>query len=93
MSRTLASLERAGYLIRQESTTDRRAVQVTLTAKGRAVQADVDAAWQELARQTTAGLTAADRRSLLDLVARNSANLTRQPECSGPVHLTGRGDC
>ena len=85
MSRTLASLERAGYLIRQESTSDRRAVQVTLTSKGRAVQADVDTAWQELARQTTAGLTATDRRTLLDLVARVSANLARRRNVHAPA--------
>lgn len=77
MSRTLASLERAGYLTREESTDDRRAVKVTLTTKGRDVQDEVAAAWQELARQTTAGLSDQEQRTLLDLLARVSANLSR----------------
>lgn len=77
MSRTLASLERAGYLIRQESETDRRAVRVTLTSKGRAAQGEIHAAWTELAERTTAGLTGDEQRTLLDLLTRASANLGR----------------
>lgn len=77
MSRTLASLERTGHLVRQGSTGDRRAVRVMLTAKGRDASADVTAVWAELDRRTTAGLSAAERRMLLDLLGRVSANLTR----------------
>lgn len=77
MSRTLASLERAGYLTRATSSTDRRAVTVTLTERGQAVQTELEAAWSELAERTTAGLTDTERRTLLDLLSRVTANLTR----------------
>lgn len=76
MSRTLASLERAGLLTRETSTTDRRAVTVTLTGKGRALQPRVEAAWRELCRRTCAGLTAAERKQLMTLLTRISDNLT-----------------
>ena len=77
MSRTLASLERAGLITREASTTDRRAVTVTLTRKGRALQPKVEAAWRELSRRTCAGLSPADRKELMTLLGRISDNLTR----------------
>lgn len=77
MSRTLASLERAGLLTRETSTTDRRAVTVCLTRQGQALQPKVEAAWRELSRRTGAGLSAAERQQLMGLLARVSDNLTR----------------
>jgi DNA-binding MarR family transcriptional regulator len=77
MSRTLASLERAGLLTRETSTSDRRAVTVTLTTKGRDLQPKVEAAWRELSRRTCAGLSAADRTQLMTLLGRVSDNLAR----------------
>lgn len=75
MSRTLATLERAGYLTRESSCADRRAVNVRLTRRGRTAQAEAEAAWRELAAQTTAGLSEAECRTLLELLTRVHANL------------------
>ena len=77
MSRTLTSLERAGLLTRETSATDRRAVTVTLTSKGRDLQPEVEAVWRELSRRTCAGLSATERTQLLTLLSRVSDNLTR----------------
>ena len=77
MSRTLSSLERAGLVTRETSATDRRAVTVTLTRKGRELQPKVEAAWRELCRRTSAGLSPADRQQLMRLLSRVSDNLTR----------------
>lgn len=79
MSRTLSALERAGYLTRESSCLDRRAVHVRLTRKGRAVQTEIEAAWGELAAETTAGLSDADRQTLIELLTRAQANLARHP--------------
>ena len=77
MSRTLTSLERAGLLTRETSATDRRAVTVTLTPKGRDLQPKVEAVWRELSRRTCAGLSSDDRQQLLTLLTHVSDNLTR----------------
>lgn len=77
MSRTLASLERAGYLLRTTSTADRRAVNVTLTELGRGLQPRVEDAWRQLAERTTAGLDPQERATLLELLDRIAQNLSR----------------
>lgn len=75
MSRTLASLERAGYLTRKPSCVDRRSVVVTLTPAGRALEPRLRQAWDTLADRTTAGLTSEERRTLADLLSRVGENL------------------
>ena len=77
MSRTLASLERAGYLTREGSATDRRAVCVRLTDRGREAESRIEAAWRELGTRTLAGLSVEEQQTLGDLLARVSANLSR----------------
>jgi MarR family transcriptional regulator, organic hydroperoxide resistance regulator len=75
MSRTLANLERNGYLTRSPSEVDRRAVVVSLTEAGRALRPRVLKAWRTLADQTVAGLSDEERETLLILLNRVGENL------------------
>jgi MarR family transcriptional regulator, organic hydroperoxide resistance regulator len=75
MSRTLASLERAGYVTRTASCVDRRSVVVTLTPAGRDLEPRLVQAWGTLADRTVAGLTPEERRTLADLLSKVSQNL------------------
>lgn len=73
--RSLVSLERAGLVCRRPSERDGRITVVSLTEAGRVAHAEVAAAWQKLAAETTAGFTAAERAELVRLLGRAGANL------------------
>lgn len=62
---TLQAMERAGLVSRTASASDRRAMVVRLTDRGRAAVPRVRAAWRELERRTTRTLDAAQRESLM----------------------------
>ena len=80
MSRTLASLERAGYVTRTASCVDRRSVVVNLTPAGRDLEPRLRRVWGTLADRTVAGLTPEERRTLADLLTRIGENLG-SPAC------------
>jgi DNA-binding MarR family transcriptional regulator len=73
--RTLGSLERAGFVVREPMPGDARARLVRLTDSGRRLQESFAAAWQELADRTLQGLDAEDRRTLVRLLDRVADNL------------------
>jgi len=58
-------MEASGLLVRRRDNVDRRLVRVYLTTRGRAVQAGVEAARDELERRATATLSDTERRYLL----------------------------
>jgi DNA-binding MarR family transcriptional regulator/N-acetylglutamate synthase-like GNAT family acetyltransferase len=62
LSRTLQALQRRQLLTRKASSADRRQVEITLTAKGRAVFAELDKRSQRTATESLAQLPA-DRRA------------------------------
>lgn len=68
-------LERAGYVCRSASPTDRRATVVELTTSGKAVVADVKKVWCELAAETVDGLSAATVAELPDLLGALARNV------------------
>lgn len=74
--RSLLSLERAGLVCRRPSQSDGRITVVSLTDAGRVAHTEVAAAWRQLASETAAGFTAAERRDLVRLLGRASANLS-----------------
>lgn len=57
LSRSLSRMEAVGLLRRRPSTTDRRAVVVSLTPKGERLRQPLHAVWAELERTTTSGLS------------------------------------
>ncbi|GAA3283775.1 MarR family transcriptional regulator [Nesterenkonia halobia] len=70
MAKTLARLEAAGMVTRERSAEDRRQVLVALTAKGRALEDQVGAAWAELERRTVEALSDAEQQELARLLSR-----------------------
>ena len=63
-------------MYRRPSKLDGRITVVSLTDAGRDVHLEVAAAWRQLASETAAGFTAAERGDLVRLLDRASANLT-----------------
>jgi len=62
---TLQAMERAGLVTRTRSRTDKRALVVELTEKGRRAVPRAKAAWHELERRTTRALTPAQKAELM----------------------------
>lgn len=63
-------LEREGWVQRQRSSQDRRVVLIALTAQGRALLDEILPQHRAAVRQVMGGLTAAERATLRDLLAR-----------------------
>lgn len=70
VTKMVARLETAGFVVRHPHPTDRRVTQVWLTSAGRALRADVQRARAAAARQLAAPLTERQRATLEDLLAR-----------------------
>lgn len=70
VAKMLARMEQAGIIARVKSEQDRRVVLVSLTDKGRALEAPVRAAWQELEARTAASLTTDEVDTLVGLLRR-----------------------
>lgn len=66
---TLQVMERAGLITRSSSSTDKRAMIVRLSRKGREAVPLARAAWQELERRTASGLTTTQRNDLIDALS------------------------
>lgn len=75
MANTLARMARDGLIRRTPHPDDRRAFQVRLTARARALKAPATAAADAQNAKALAGLTAAERATLLDLMNRVIANM------------------
>ena len=78
MTRTIARLERAGFVRRSRSTSDRRTVIIESTPAGSALRDEVRMLWRQLEEQTVIGLTADEKSILLQLVVKVDSHLTEQ---------------
>jgi DNA-binding MarR family transcriptional regulator len=93
ISRMVQRLERAGFVERRADAFDGRIQRVWLTAAGRAAHPKVRQAWDELEAAALAGLDAADRETLSDLLDQIRRNLQgaldEHPRpCDDPPHDT-----
>jgi DNA-binding MarR family transcriptional regulator len=68
-------LERAGFVRRVPSATDRRVVIVETTAAGHALRRDVEQIWARLEHLTVRQCRAGEQAVLLDLLERLECNL------------------
>lgn len=76
----LDGLEHAGLVHRRRAGTDRRVHTIELTERGAGVLHEAMALAEAREAQLCAGLSAAERRALLGLLARVAANLGIEPE-------------
>lgn len=70
VAKSLRRLEAAGLISREPSPSDRRAMVVSLTAKGRAIHKKVEAAWARLEATSIRALQTSDRKALIALMKR-----------------------
>lgn len=75
ISKALARMASNGLVERHEDELDARAARIHLTAKGRALCADVLKIWSGLERRSTADISAEEREVLRGLLARVKENL------------------
>jgi len=68
-------MEATGLMARRRDETDRRLVRLLLTDRGRSVQADIEAARDELERRATTTLTDAERRHLVSALRKIIAEM------------------
>jgi DNA-binding MarR family transcriptional regulator len=68
------SLEESGHIVRRRNPADRREYALQPTAKGRALYARADRAIEAAERQTGGRLSAAETRTLMDLLERIAAD-------------------
>ena len=73
-------LERDGHVRRRRNPDDRRAYAIELTASGAALQREAAALLEGCERHCLEPLTAAERRTLLELLGRLVARDTRHPD-------------
>jgi MarR family transcriptional regulator, organic hydroperoxide resistance regulator len=76
IAKSLRRLETAGVISREPSPNDRRAMVVSLTAKGRALQKRVMTEWARLEAASIRALGNSDRKTLLTLMKRVEDNVT-----------------
>lgn len=74
-AKMLARLERSGFVTRERSATDGRAVLVWPTQAGRDLETPVTAAWTRLEELTTVSLTDAECNQLRELLSRVNETL------------------
>ncbi|MFF8293287.1 MarR family winged helix-turn-helix transcriptional regulator [Streptomyces sp. NPDC016309] len=83
MTRTVQRLERAGFVRRRPSTTDRRAVIIEPTAASIALRREVEGLWAQLEHLVTAGLTPAQRDEALRSLEAIEAGLSEAAAAPG----------
>ncbi|HTI35627.1 MAG TPA: MarR family transcriptional regulator [Miltoncostaea sp.] len=86
MARHLDNMERAGYIVRTRSETDRRAVRVELTDAGRAAHERMRGAVIAFDRRLRDGLSRDDVRRLEETLTRLAENVGVVPSREGVVH-------
>ena len=77
ITRTIQRLERAGFVRRRPSTSDRRVTIVEPTAASQALRREVERVWNRLEELTVDGLDADERRIALRVLERLESNLVR----------------
>jgi DNA-binding MarR family transcriptional regulator len=78
-------LEAAGLVRRTPSVSDARAIVVSLTDEGRALLPAVRAVLQQLADETVAGMSRADREALVRLLGCAAGNLSTEGQTRADV--------
>jgi len=76
VTKMLQRMEAADLVSRRPDATDRRAIRVSLTPKGRRLRGRVEKIWAELEAQTVAGLSERQLASLRNLLNTLEGNLT-----------------
>jgi DNA-binding MarR family transcriptional regulator/GNAT superfamily N-acetyltransferase len=93
LSRTLQALQRRQLVSRRTSSADRRQIEITLTAKGRAAFAELDKRSQKFAHDTIAQLPADRRAALVDAMTQIEGALalpaTTRPAVTLRTHRPG----
>ncbi|WLW50819.1 MarR family winged helix-turn-helix transcriptional regulator [Streptomyces sp. YU58] len=75
MTRTIQRLEKAGYVRRERSTSDKRSVLVEPTAASLALRQQVEELWSRLEDYVTGGLTEVERSETLAVLEQLETNL------------------
>ena len=76
VTKMLQRMEAADLVSRRPDTSDRRAIRVHLTPKGRRLRGRVEKLWVELEAETVAGLSDRQLATLRNLLNAMEANLT-----------------
>ncbi|HET8940395.1 MAG TPA: MarR family transcriptional regulator [Rudaea sp.] len=75
IGRVIDRLQKAGFVERRADPADRRAWRLFLTARAHAVVDDMELISSELFRQAQRGITAAQMKSMIDMLGRMKDNL------------------
>ncbi|MEV5106529.1 MarR family winged helix-turn-helix transcriptional regulator [Streptomyces massasporeus] len=92
MTRTIQRLEKAGFVRRVRSTSDKRSVLVEPTAASQALRRQVEDLWARLEDYATGDLTDAEREKTLDALERLEANLAAHAGDTEPPSSPGAPD-
>ncbi|MGW2383842.1 MarR family winged helix-turn-helix transcriptional regulator [Streptomyces sp. NPDC001658] len=92
MTRTIQRLERAGYVRRERSTSDKRSVLVEPTAASLALRQQVEELWSRLEDYVTGGLTEVERSETLSVLERLETNLAAHTGDTGLPSGSGATD-
>lgn len=76
--RTLDRMERDGLIIRTRSTTDRRAIEIRLTEKGRNAQKIIEKCAYELNKFALSGFTEDEKHKIKCLLERLNTTISRE---------------
>lgn len=76
ITESVRQLEAAGLVVRRPSPTDRRAIIIELTQKGRALLPKLKSAWRQVAEQTIFGVHSTNVAHLTDLLGELAESLT-----------------
>lgn len=68
-TKMLQRLENEGLLVRKQSSSDKRAMVVHLTAKGKGLKSKLIEMWQELERRSTASLSQEQKTSAIEVLS------------------------
>ncbi|MEU6662031.1 MarR family transcriptional regulator [Streptomyces sp. NPDC046821] len=84
MTRTIQRLEKAGFVRRTRSTSDKRSVLVESTAAGHALRKQVEDLWARLEDYAAGDFTDAELSKTLAVLERLETNLATHAGCPGP---------
>jgi DNA-binding MarR family transcriptional regulator len=92
MTRTIQRLEKAGYVRRERSTSDKRSVLVEPTAASLALRQQVEELWSRLEDYATGGLTEVERSETLSVLEHLETNLAAHTGDTGLPSGSGATD-
>ncbi|MDF2269632.1 MarR family transcriptional regulator [Streptomyces coacervatus] len=77
MTRTIRRLENAGFVRRRPSSTDKRVTIVEPTAASNALRSEVEQVWMDLETSVAEGMTPAQQKEAVEVLARIEEGLAR----------------